>query len=58
MTGEVVVLAVWQYALLLLVAFLIGGMGGALGLFVWQTGTLNRQVDRLLQDLPQDPTGP
>ncbi|WP_174366072.1 hypothetical protein [Deinococcus sp. JMULE3] len=53
MTGELVVLAVWQYALLLLIAFLIGGMGGALGLYVWQTVTLNRQVDRLLQDLPE-----
>ncbi|GGL16598.1 hypothetical protein GCM10010844_39380 [Deinococcus radiotolerans] len=51
-------LAAWQYALLLLVAFLIGTMGGALGLFVWQTVTLNRQVDQLLQDLPQDPTEP
>ncbi|MDR6330676.1 hypothetical protein [Deinococcus soli (ex Cha et al. 2016)] len=57
MTGEVVVLAVWQYALLLFLSFLIGVAGGALGLFVWQTVTLNRQVNRLLQDLPQDLPG-
>lgn len=53
MNGDLMVLALWQYVLLLLVAFLAGGVGGALALHCWQEITLNREIDRLLQDLPE-----
>ena len=53
MNGDLMVLALWQYVLLLLVAFLAGGVGGALALHCWQEITLNREIDQLLQDLPE-----
>lgn len=38
---------------LLILTFVMGIMGGALALYVWQQVTLRRAVDRLLQDLPE-----
>lgn len=46
-------LTLWQYALLLVAAFAVGGISGALILFTWQEATLRREVDLLLQELPE-----
>lgn len=44
-----VLLPLWQYALLLLTATLLGGLGGALALHAYQEVQLRREVDRWLQ---------
>jgi hypothetical protein len=52
-SAEQVLLPMWEYVLLLVAAFAVGGLFGTVALYSWQEYALRREVDRLLQDLSE-----